>query len=185
VLAPFCASNSSRVRGKPLLPSRRFVNSVRQDKQQCLTPWHASQLQAMHPLGNTSLFMGGLGKGSKVAAEALWVTTVKESFDFQVSMLPDWDSVSEQASPLRRQFHQAPAPVSGATITLTRPRRSNSFSPAVKVVRSITSSDATAAIPGGFGWFSNISSENCPLVRSSGRSAPSKRRASARAARCT
>jgi hypothetical protein len=37
---------------------------------------------------------------------------------------------------------------------------------------------------GGSGRFNDIISEYCPLVRPSGRSASSKRRASARAARC-
>jgi hypothetical protein len=53
------------------------------------------------------------------------------------------------------------------------------------VVRSIASKDATAAIAGGSGRFSDISNENCPFVRSRGRRASSKRRARARAARCT
>ena len=67
---------------------------------------------------------------------------------------------------------------------LTRARRSKGLRAAVKVVRSIASSDATAAIAGGFGRFNDIMSENCPFVRPSGRSASSKRRASALAARC-
>jgi hypothetical protein len=64
-------------------------------------------------------------------------------------------------------------------------RRRNGFRAAVKVVRSIASKDATAPIVGASGRFKDIISENCPLVRPSGRSAVSKRRASARAARCT
>ena len=44
--------------------------------------------------------------------------------------------------------------------------------------------DATAPMVGGVGWFSVIIIEYWPLVRPSGRSASSKRRASARAARC-
>ena len=67
---------------------------------------------------------------------------------------------------------------------LTRARRCKGFSAAVKVVRSIASSEATVAIPGGSGRFKDIMSENCPLVRPSGRSTSSKRRASALAARC-
>ena len=71
---------------------------------------------------------------------------------------------------------------SGSAVTTTRPRRSNGLSAAVSVVRSMASSDATDAIPAGFGRFSDIMSENCPLVRPSGRRTSSKRRASARAA---
>jgi hypothetical protein len=70
-------------------------------------------------------------------------------------------------------------------VTVTNPRRSNGFNAAVNVVRSIASKDATSAIAGGSGRFSDISNENCPFVRFSDRSASSKRRAKARAARCT
>ena len=52
------------------------------------------------------------------------------------------------------------------------------------IVRSIDRSDATDPMPGGSGRFSDIIIEYCPLVRPSGRSAWSKRRASALAARC-
>jgi hypothetical protein len=76
-------------------------------------------------------------------------------------------------------------PSAGSAATLTRPRRRNALRTAVRVVRSIPSRDATAAIPGGFGRFRDIINENCPLVRPSGRIASSKRRASALAARCT
>ncbi len=69
--------------------------------------------------------------------------------------------------------------------TLNKPRRSSGFNAAVKVVRSIASSSATGAIGGGTGRFSDTRSENCPLVKPNGRSTSSKRRASARAARCT
>jgi hypothetical protein len=72
-----------------------------------------------------------------------------------------------------------------SAVTLTRPRRCNGFRAAVKVVRSIASSDATAPIPGGSGRFKDIISENCPLVTPRGRRASSKRRASALAARWT
>jgi hypothetical protein len=70
-----------------------------------------------------------------------------------------------------------------SVVTLTSPRRSNGFKAAVSVVRSIASKDATSAIAGGAGRFRDISNENCPFVRSSDRSASSKRRARARAAR--
>ena len=73
----------------------------------------------------------------------------------------------------------------GPALTFTKPRRSNGFRAAVNVVRSIPRSDATAPISGGCGRFSDIISENCPLVSPIGRSASSKRRASALAARCT
>jgi hypothetical protein len=72
-----------------------------------------------------------------------------------------------------------------SVVILIRPRRRSGFRAAVKVVRSIASKDATAPIVGASGRLSDIISENCPLVRPSGRSAVSKRRASARAARCT
>jgi|HubBroStandDraft_2_1064218.scaffolds.fasta_scaffold07257_2 hypothetical protein len=78
-----------------------------------------------------------------------------------------------------------PRPSSGSAVILSRPRRRKGLRAAVKVVRSIASSKATAAIPGGFGRFRDISRENCPFVRPSGRKASSKRRASALAARCT
>jgi len=70
-------------------------------------------------------------------------------------------------------------------VILIRLRRRSGFRAAVKVVRSIASNDATAPIVGGPGRFKDIIRENCPLVRPSGRSAVSKRRASARAARST
>lgn len=73
----------------------------------------------------------------------------------------------------------------GSDSTVTRPRRSRGFNAAVRVVRSMASREATGPIGGGSGLFSDMSSENCPLVSSKGRSASSKRRASARAARCT
>jgi hypothetical protein len=70
-------------------------------------------------------------------------------------------------------------------VILIRPRRRSGFRAAVKVVLSIASNEATAPISGGSGRFKDIINENCPLVRPSGRSALSKRRASIRAARCT
>ena len=69
-------------------------------------------------------------------------------------------------------------------MTLTSSRRCSGLSAAVSVVRSMDSSDATDPMLGGSGRFSAIIIENCPLVMPSGRSASSKRRASARAARC-
>jgi len=69
--------------------------------------------------------------------------------------------------------------------TVTNPRRCNGFKAAVNVVRSIANKDATAVMAGGSGRFSDISNENCPFVRSRDRSASSKRRARALAARCT
>jgi hypothetical protein len=68
---------------------------------------------------------------------------------------------------------------------LIKRRLCSGFSAAVKVVRSIASNDATDPIVGAAGRFKDIISENCPLVRSSGRNALSNRRARARAARCT
>jgi hypothetical protein len=73
----------------------------------------------------------------------------------------------------------------GSGVILTRPRRCRGLRAAVKVVRSMARRDATAVIPGGFGRFRDSSSENCPCVRPMGRSASSKRLASALAARCT
>lgn len=73
----------------------------------------------------------------------------------------------------------------GLTVIVSKRRRCNGLRAAVRVVRSIPSSDATALMSGGSGRFRDIISENCPLVSAIGRSAPSKRRASALAARCT
>lgn len=73
----------------------------------------------------------------------------------------------------------------GSAEILTKPRLSNGFKAAVSVVRSMASRDATGPIGGGAGRFSAMSRENCPFVRSNGRSTSSKRRANARAARCT
>ena len=66
----------------------------------------------------------------------------------------------------------------------TSPRRSSGFKFAVRVVRSIASSAATLPMVGGSGRFSDISSENWPLVRPSGRKASSNCRPTARDARC-
>lgn len=74
---------------------------------------------------------------------------------------------------------------SGGTVILSRPRRCNGLRAAVNVVLSIPSSFAAPAMSGGSGRFSDIISENCPLVSPTGRRASSKRRASALAARCT
>jgi hypothetical protein len=73
---------------------------------------------------------------------------------------------------------------SWSAVILIRPRRRSGFRAAVNVVRSITSNEATDPMLGASGRFKDINKENCPFVRSSGRSAVSKRRASARAARC-
>ena len=48
----------------------------------------------------------------------------------------------------------------GFAVRLSKARRCKGLRAAVKVVRSIASSDATAAIPGGSGRFSDINSEN-------------------------
>jgi len=74
---------------------------------------------------------------------------------------------------------------SWSVVTLIRLRRHSGFRAAVKVVRSIANNEATAPIAGGSGRFKDTISENCPFVRPSGRSALSKHRASARAARST
>jgi hypothetical protein len=87
--------------------------------------------------------------------------------------------------PFAVRVNRRPRPSAGSVVILSRPRRRKGLRAAVKVVRSIASSKATAAIPGGFGRFRDIISENCPFVRPSGRIASSKRRASALAARCT
>ena len=73
----------------------------------------------------------------------------------------------------------------GSGAIFTSPRRSRGLSAAVNVVRSIASREATGPIGGGSGRFSDMRRENCPLVRSNGRSTSSKRRARTRAARCT
>jgi len=95
---------------------------------------------------------------------------------------------SARASRLRPfmvSFKMRLRPSAGSGTILTNPPRSSGFKAAVKVVRSIPSNPATGTIPGGSGRFSDISSENCPLVSPNGRSASSNRRANARAARCT
>ena len=69
-------------------------------------------------------------------------------------------------------------------MTVTRSRRCSGLSAAVSVVRSMDSSDATEPMLGGSGRLSAIIIEYWPLVRPSGRSASSNRRASPRAARC-
>ena len=70
-------------------------------------------------------------------------------------------------------------------LILIRLRRCSGLSAAVKVVRSMASNDATAPMLGASGRFKDINSENCPCVKSRGRNAWSKHRASDRAARCT
>ena len=72
-----------------------------------------------------------------------------------------------------------------SVVILIRPRCRSGFRAAVKVVRSIASNEATAPIVGASVRFKDTISENCPFVRPSGRSALSKHRASARAARST
>lgn len=73
----------------------------------------------------------------------------------------------------------------GSVVILSRPRRRKGLRAAVSVVGSIASSAATAPMVGGAGRFRDIINENCPFVRPIGLSASSKRRAKARAARCT
>jgi hypothetical protein len=87
--------------------------------------------------------------------------------------------------PLAVSFIRRPRRSTGSAMIRTSPRRRKGLRAAVNVVRSIASSDATAFIPGGSGRFRDTMSENCPLVSPTGRSASSKRRASARAVRCT
>ena len=64
------------------------------------------------------------------------------------------------------------------------PRRARGLSAAVSVVRSMARRAATEPMLGGVGRFKDIMSENWPWVRPNGWNAPSKRRASVRAARC-
>jgi hypothetical protein len=73
----------------------------------------------------------------------------------------------------------------GSGEIFTSPRRTRGFNAAVNVVRSMASREATGPIGGGTGRLRDIKSENCPFVRSNGRSASSNRRAKLRAARCT
>ena len=87
--------------------------------------------------------------------------------------------------PLAVSIIRRPRRSAGSAMIRTSPRRRKGLRAAVNVVRSIASSDATAVIPGGSGRFREVSSENCPLVSPIGRSASSKRRASALAARWT
>ena len=94
-------------------------------------------------------------------------------------------ALASNLRPFAVRVMRRPRPSAGSGVILSRPRRRKGLRAAVKVVRSIASSEAAAAIPGGFGRFRDINRENCPFVRPSGRSASSKRRASALAARCT
>lgn len=94
-------------------------------------------------------------------------------------------AVASRVLPCGVSFSRRPRRSEGFVTTLTRPRRTSGLSAAVKVVRSMASSDATDAMSGGSGRFSDISRENWPFVRPNGRNASSKRRARARAARCT
>jgi hypothetical protein len=73
----------------------------------------------------------------------------------------------------------------GSVATVSRPRRSSGLMAAVRVVRSMPRREETDAMLADSGRLSDIRRENWPLVRPIGRSASSKRRASARAARCT
>jgi len=75
------------------------------------------------------------------------------------------------------------SPASGRIAT-SRRRRSG-LSAAVRVVRSMASSAATAAMSGASDRLSDISNENWPLVKPTRRKASSKRRARTRAARWT
>ena len=74
------------------------------------------------------------------------------------------------------------APIRWLRVTATNPRRSSGFNAAVNGA-IIASKDATSAIAGGSGRFSDISNENWPFVRSK----RSQRfvKAPGRAARCT
>ena len=111
---------------------------------------------------------------AQIVPEAVEVAIAEEGLHLGVGVLPDGDGlVAEQSSPLRGQRHQTAAAVAaGSVVILTRARRSRGLRAAVKVVRSIASSDATAAMAGGFGRFRDIMSENC--ARLSGRGGGSR-----------
>jgi hypothetical protein len=94
------------------------------------------------------------------------------------------NSLGEPGPAVRRQSHPAAASILGTGGYRANPGLSNGFRAAVNGVRSIARKDATAAIAGGWGGFNDIGSENYPLVRPTDRSASSKRRAGALAARC-
>jgi hypothetical protein len=83
------------------------------------------------------------------------------------------------------RLNRRPRRSAGSLVTVSRPRRWSGLIAAVRVVRSMARRVATETNPAGSGRLSDIKRENWPLVRPMGRSASSKRRASARAARCT
>jgi hypothetical protein len=94
-------------------------------------------------------------------------------------------ALASRAVPFRVRLSLRPRRSDGSAVTLTRPRRSSGLSAAVKVVRSMASSEATGPMPGGSGRFNDISKENWPFVSPTGRNSSSKYLASARAALCT
>jgi hypothetical protein len=93
-------------------------------------------------------------------------------------------AATRSASPAGVNFSRRVRLSASSILTFTRPRRSSGFKFAVNVVRSIASKADTLPMLGASSRLSDIKSENCPFVRPSGCSTASKRRATARAARC-
>ena len=100
------------------------------------------------------------GESTQIVPQTIGVAFRQERFHLQVGILPDRRSVGEQGPALSRQTHPSTTPVCRIRVTLTRPRRSSGLTAAVKVVRSMASSDATDPMPGGSGRFNDMSKEN-------------------------
>ena len=124
------------------------------------------------------------GYGAKVLRQTVSDRARDEPVERVVGRTPDLDTLGEHGATLPVRSTLRLLRSFASSFTSIMPRRSSGLSAAVSVVRSIASSAATDPIVGGSGRFSDIRSENWPLVRPSGRNASSKCRARARAARC-
>ena len=119
-------------------------------------------------------------------AQNIRAGTPQPTFRRRVRALPYRGGGGEEGPPGRPSAGAGGcACLRGPRLTFTRPRRSSGLTLAVTVVRSMASRAETSLMLGGCGRLSDIRSENWPWVSASGRNASSKRRASARAARCT
>jgi hypothetical protein len=128
--------------------------------------------------GNQEIALRPLRKQSALPPSRDAVT-----FSWVSSQMGSADASSVLPGPVR--LSRLPRRSEGSVATVSRPRRSSGLIAAVRVVRSMPRRDETDAMLAGSGRLSDIRRENWPLVRPIGRSASSKRRASARAALCT
>ncbi len=134
--------------------------------------------------GPTGLPGAGHGRQrAQVAAEKIRIAIRETAADLRVGAAPRtaWRAPAGAVPAGVGAIRRPTLCPSESAVTTTRPRRSNGLSAAVSVVRSMASSDATDAIPAGFGRFSDIMSENLPVGQPSGRRTP--RRNGARSAR--